>query len=127
MIYLYFDLPPTPKARPRFGRVGNRVVTYTDAKTKKFEREINNLSRRQYVDEIKTGALKVEISFFIKPPKTVKRKYPSVKPDVDNLAKSVLDGIEGVVFKNDSQIISLTCSKYYRAHAGIEVKIYPIV
>lgn len=126
MIYLYFDIPPFPKARPRAARRGRNIVIYTDARTKAYESEIEKLSKMQYVDTILEGALKVEISFYIKPPKTVKRKYPSVKPDVDNLAKSVLDGMEGVLFKNDSQIISLSCNKYYREDAGVEVKIYPM-
>jgi len=126
MINLYFDLPPFPKGRPRFARRGKNVICYTDAKTKAYETEIGKLSKNQYSDEPLTGALKVEIDFFIKPPKSVQRKYPHVKPDIDNLTKSVFDGMEGVVFKNDSQIIKLTACKYYAEDACIVVRIYPI-
>jgi Holliday junction resolvase RusA-like endonuclease len=35
------------------------------------------------------------------------------KPDIDNLCKSVLDGMAGITFKNDGQISSLHATKVY--------------
>jgi len=36
------------------------------------------------------------------------------KPDVDKLARAVLDALTGVLFYDDSQVISLTVTKKYR-------------
>lgn len=127
MIYFYFDITPKPKSRPRFGRVGTKVVTYSDPKSRAYEKRVKQLTRDQYNDDPLLGPIRLEITYYIKPPKTVKRQYPSVKPDLDNLNKSILDAMESVAFKNDSQIIGLTSSKYYRDHAGVEVKVYPVV
>lgn len=36
-----------------------------------------------------------------------------VKPDIDNLIKLVLDGLNGVVYPDDKQIVKLNCDKVY--------------
>ena len=38
---------------------------------------------------------------------------PILRPDLDNLAKSVLDGMSGIVFTDDSQITDLEINKRY--------------
>ena len=45
------------------------------------------------------------------------------KPDIDNLCKSVLDGMAGIVFKNDGQIASLHAKKVYADYGFINVLI----
>ena len=48
---------------------------------------------------------------------------PIKKPDIDNLAKSVLDGLNGVVWHDDSQIVSLHLTKVYARNPGIDLLI----
>jgi Holliday junction resolvase RusA-like endonuclease len=43
------------------------------------------------------------------------------KPDSDNTAKAVIDGMAGVVMKNDSQITSLHITKLYGEIGKVEV------
>lgn len=38
---------------------------------------------------------------------------PTVKPDVDKLARATLDSLTGLVFDDDSRIVQLTVSKSY--------------
>lgn len=38
---------------------------------------------------------------------------PQTKPDIDNIAKSVLDALNGVAYIDDKQVYSLTCNKYF--------------
>ena len=67
------------------------------------------------------GALRVDITFFLERPKSVKkdkRPYPSVKPDKDNLEKLVLDSLEGIFFKNDAQVCDGRIIKIYEDHGG---------
>lgn len=40
---------------------------------------------------------------------------PSVKPDVDKLARSTLDALTGIVWDDDSRIVMLTVAKVYAA------------
>lgn len=38
---------------------------------------------------------------------------PVVKPDIDNVAKAILDALNGVAFPDDRQIVQLSCEKWY--------------
>ncbi|XZN30187.1 RusA family crossover junction endodeoxyribonuclease [Clostridium perfringens] len=38
---------------------------------------------------------------------------PTKKPDVDNIAKIILDSLNGVAYKDDSQIVDLRIIKSY--------------
>lgn len=51
------------------------------------------------------------------------KEKPIKKPDIDNLAKSVLDGLNGIVWKDDSQIVSLHITKVYASGSGVDVLI----
>ena len=77
------------------------------------------------------GPVKVEAVFYLTRKRTVRRELPTVPPDVDKLARSLLDGItakgEGV-WGDDSQVVRLEVSKVYATgQAGVAVTIskYP--
>ena len=53
-------------------------------------------------------------------------QLPIKKPDVDNVAKIILDSISGIVYKDDKQIVKLTVSKKYSDIPKVEVKIYNV-
>jgi Holliday junction resolvase RusA-like endonuclease len=45
------------------------------------------------------------------------------KPDLDNVAKAIIDGMNGIIFKDDSQIINLHVTKVYAEVGKVEVLI----
>ena len=47
--------------------------------------------------------------------------------DLDNHLKSLLDAMEGVLYKNDKQIFKITCEKYVEDVCRIEITIKPYV
>lgn len=51
---------------------------------------------------------------------------PVVKPDVDNVAKSILDALNGIIYLDDKQIIKLNIEKIYAETSWTEVKIEEI-
>ena len=112
------------KERPRFARMGNFVKTYTPGKTKLRESEIQVLARQEMKGkEIFTGALEVSMNVGFPIPKSWSKKKtkeatdgilkPITKPDLDNIAKLVLDALNGIVYKDDSQVVELSISKFY--------------
>jgi len=121
MVIFNFPTDPVAKGRPRFAK----GRAYTPQRTRDFEKLIKAMAKIQYNGEPLKGALSVTIVFLIKKPKTVKREYPTVKPDVDNLCKSTLDSLNGIAFDDDSQIIEINASKKYNAFGGIFVDIRP--
>lgn len=122
MIKFHFQIDPVPKARPRVTRTGH---CYTPKKTKDFEETIKHLATLQ-MHRSDHGLLECPLSvkahFFIKEPKKPSKPYP--RYDLDNLIKSLLDSLNGVVWRDDSQICTLTSSKAYAkngsAHLWVE-------
>jgi Holliday junction resolvase RusA-like endonuclease len=67
------------------------------------------------------GAVAMEITFYrkvavknlpqVRKFATNKFIYDTKKPDVDNLSKFVLDALNGVVYKDDDQVVKLTATK----------------
>lgn len=70
-----------------------------------------------------SGAVRVTILFEMKAPKTVTRKYPHVKPDLDKLVRAVLDGLTGVAYDDDSQVVFIEASKCYSYQEGAWIRI----
>jgi crossover junction endodeoxyribonuclease RusA len=86
------------------------------------------------------GPVQVELKFLMLRPKGHYRTgrnasllrdgapgYPSGKPDLDKLARAVLDGLTaGGVWKDDSQVVTLTASKLYAESAGCVITVYTL-
>lgn len=122
MITFFIPLEPVAKGRPRISPNGH---CYTPGTTRAYEGDIKDLlyAQRKHFLEIFNKPLNIYLKFFISPPKKFVRHYPSCRPDVDNFAKAVLDAMNGIVFKDDGQIITLTISKRYHSNPGTEVTI----
>lgn len=65
-----------------------------------------------------SGAVRVSAMFVMKQPKSVTRVYPHVKPDLDKLIRAVLDGLTGVAYEDDCQVVVIESSKCYGPHEG---------
>ena len=121
-----FTIPgkPVGKGRPRFRRIGKGVMAYTPKSTNEYEKRIRMLYLEEYGKENFEGkTVSVEITAFFSPPKSAPKKqrmnmlrgciFPSKKPDADNIAKIVLDALNGVAYEDDSQVINLSVHKRY--------------
>ena len=118
------------KGRPRFRYTGNFVQTYTDKDTATWE----NFVRLSFINqggEKLNGNLAVLITSCFPIPKSVSKKkhaemmnapFPH-KPDCDNLAKSILDALNGIAFDDDMQVTCLSVSKFYTDTAHTTVTI----
>jgi Holliday junction resolvase RusA-like endonuclease len=69
------------------------------------------------------GPLSLEVVFNLQRPKSTKRKHPSVRPDLDNYIKSILDAVQGVLFEDDGQVVQMSARKQYSEEYGIDLKI----
>jgi Holliday junction resolvase RusA-like endonuclease len=71
----------------------------------------------------------LEIScYFNKPPSVPKKRdYPVVKPDIDKLARAILDACTGILFADDAQVIQLTIRKHYNApeRVCVRMEVFP--
>jgi crossover junction endodeoxyribonuclease RusA len=69
------------------------------------------------------GAIGLEVEFQYRRPKTVKRLYPTVAPDLDKQIRSVLDALSGVAYLDDAQVIDIKAKKVYSDIPGAEIVI----
>ncbi len=46
---------------------------------------------------------------------------PAKKPDIDNVVKAVLDALNGVAYRDDTQVIELHVRKSYSEKPRVEV------
>ncbi|MGQ7788187.1 RusA family crossover junction endodeoxyribonuclease [Nesterenkonia sp. K-15-9-6] len=89
---------PIPKGRPRLGKGGR---TYTPRTTLAHERTIGWLYRSHGHPKL-AGDLHLAIHFIMPNRRRV---------DIDNLAKTVLDGLNGIAYEDDAQVTRLTAVK----------------
>jgi Holliday junction resolvase RusA-like endonuclease len=119
-IMFTIDGEPQAKGRPRFTRTGH---TYTPKQTALYENWVK-LCCQQAMEgrEPLQGALHLSLMFVMPIPQSYSkrdkaaisegRKLPAKKPDIDNLMKC-FDGANGVLWRDDSQIVSITARKVY--------------
>lgn len=122
---------PVPLSRPRFanGRA------YTCDKSRAAQAHIGLLAAPRFHGDI-TADVFLELDFIYDVPKSWpkakrdKAHGQALRPryaDVDNLAKQVLDGLNGIAYADDVQVVSLLCSKRFAfdahdaAHTSITV------
>ena len=113
---------PKGKGRPRFTMDGH---AYTPQATKAYEKEIRQAFRAAGGTDFGAVPVAVEIVAYYPVPKSAKKAdkeamaaglvVPMVKPDIDNVLKAILDGIQGNdgAFHDDVQVVSIRAEKRY--------------
>ena len=108
------------KQRPRINTYTYNV--YTPNKTKDYEEYIQQNFKIKYPNHtMLEGRISIEIIAFLQIPKNTSKKKsiemlegtisPTKKPDIDNIAKSILDALNKFVFKDDNQVTKLLVEK----------------
>lgn len=121
-----------PQARPRFDSRNKRA--YTTTKSSQFKRWVQAHAERHKPREPITEPLRLEVTVYMVPPKKYHTKpkqaliasgqlLPTTKPDLDNLVKGIKDGITGIIWHDDAQIVELVVRKFYDMQPRAEVKI----
>lgn len=105
MPYMTVTVPgdPVPKARPRYVKNG----VYTPRRTSERERVLTLSFRRARVERNEHDELGVRITF---------RASTRQRRDIDNCVKLVLDAANGVVWRDDVQVVHLEADM----HRGVE-------
>lgn len=122
MIKFFVPGQPVGKGRPRFGRYS----TYTPERTKTKEEEVKAIAWRamresgRLAPTDKPCAVLVDAAYRVGTSFTKKRKAMCYaqkerpgKPDIDNVVKLVMDAMNGVVYKDDTQAVMTVSLKRY--------------
>lgn len=129
-----FIIPGEPKGkgRPRFNMLKGSV--YTPRSTATYESLVAvgyQMQCKYKFSDI--DMLEMIIHAYYKIPKSAskeKRKkiesgkiLPTKKPDIDNIFKIIADSLNGIAYRDDAQIVSGICKKYYSVTPRVEVEI----
>jgi Holliday junction resolvase RusA-like endonuclease len=125
------------KGRPRIVRGGKFARLAPDAKTASYE----NLVALCAVEAMKAAGMAVQafqgpvcvnMAARLVPAASASRKAraamlsgeapPTRKPDADNVAK-IIDALNGIVWRDDAQVVSLFIRKLYAETPGLDVVI----
>jgi len=126
---LEFTIPIKPQGkarhRTRVVMIGRKPVAmqYSDRKAKAYEQAIKDSVIARYKGDPLDGPLIVSIYAWMKKPKSSKLVYPTVKPDSDNIAKAVLDSLNGILWFDDKQVCQLSIHKVYADRDAIELEV----
>lgn len=128
-------VPPTGRQHSPKGPPCGHAQFYTPKATEDYEKHVGEHALHQlrtvpvegdqlYLP-IQDSRLLLQLRFNLPRPVSVKRKYPTVKPDIDNLVKAILDGlVKHLVIQDDAPITDMVTMKRY-ANAdhpeGVEV------
>lgn len=134
LVEMYMPIKAKPKQRPQWSKYSKRPRT--PKATREFENKVATFGKA-YMRKAKLTSfsepLKVSIIVIKATPKswsiakTLRALKGGIAPttlgDVDNYAKSILDGLNGVAFEDDKYIIELYVKKTYGQQDGIRVNI----
>lgn len=134
VMHITFQVEGTPvgKGRPKFARRGNFVSTYTPTKTRDYE-DLIKVAAKQAMGS--NEPLKTPVAAYIYITVPIPQSYskkrskacldgserPCKKPDCDNVMKSFLDAMNGIVYDDDSQVVSLHGTKVYGTIGMVQV------
>ncbi len=131
MLCFAIDAPPVAKERPRFSRRSGTV--YTPKRTKDYELVVAVAGKQAMGRKPPTDRpITLKTIFTLPVPKSWKRAKREAalagelkpgKPDYDNYLKAIMDGLNGVVWVDDSQIWRHSGEKRYGPTPGTTIEI----
>lgn len=129
-----FTVPGQPqgKGRPRIGKIGQHARMFTPAKTVAYEGLIAHAAQLAMAGRpMLDGPVEVSLAIECQVPASWSQKkqrqalagevMPTTKPDVDNVVKAVFDGLNGVLWRDDVQVVSLRLRKRYSGTPCVRV------
>jgi Holliday junction resolvase RusA-like endonuclease len=134
-----FTVPGEPqgKGRPRATIRAGHAATYTPEKTRSYEGVIavaaqGAMRGRQPF----AGACAVDLDILVSVPASWSQRkraqalngvlWPTKKPDVDNVEKAIFDAMNGIVWRDDVQVVDVVKRKRYAETPGVRVVVAEI-
>lgn len=124
---------PVAQGRPRATTVNGSARMYDPGKSRDFKNYVKLVAQEHAPNELWTGPLSLEIIIYRKMPKSFSKKKqleaengtlkPTTKPDGDNYLKGISDSLNGVIWKDDSQITDAIVRKRYSNRPRVEIKV----
>jgi Holliday junction resolvase RusA-like endonuclease len=119
------------KQRARVALRGGKARAYTPQQTVNAEAWVRHCCVSQVGSPCLEGPLSVEVRINVAIPASWSKKkqaeaeegrlFPTSKPDLTNTGKLAEDALNGILWRDDSQIVDLTLSKRYAKEPGMTI------
>lgn len=108
-------------------KTGGVIITDANKKSKPWQ-QIVAAAAREAMDGRPPleGPLELVASFYFVKPKSVKRDYPSVRPDTTKLLRGLEDALTGIVWRDDAQVVQQHAFKSYADEAHVYVTVQQV-
>ena len=119
-IVIKVDGQPVGKSRPRFTK-GGRV--YTPSKTRQYEDQVQRAAiEAMGTSKFNDAPVQVFMIAYMEIPKSYSQakrnrcmmgQHSPTRPDSDNILKAVLDGCNGIIYRDDRFVFDVRCIRRY--------------
>ncbi len=115
---VYFRVPGEPVPKQSFRWAARGWHGYRSSRVSQWQENVSGAAREAFAPRPPlTGPLALSLDF------SCRRR----RGDLDNLSKAVLDGLEGILFQDDSQVVALFLRKRAaRSAPGVDVRLWEL-
>jgi Holliday junction resolvase RusA-like endonuclease len=124
---------PVAQGRPRATNINGHIRMYDPKKSRDFKDYVRLVASEHRPEKLLEGPISLVVKVYKPTLKSFSKKKkaaaeagqlrPTSKPDVSNYLKLIEDALTGVIWKDDSQIIDCSISKYYSETPRTEIQI----
>jgi len=123
---------PVAQGRPRMSTINGHPRMYDAPKSANYKAVVAMMAAKEMAgNELMDKSVAIEITVHKPVPQSWSKKRqkealsgeirPTGRPDIDNYIKCVFDGLNKIVFRDDSQVTHVTASKMYSTTPGMSV------
>jgi Holliday junction resolvase RusA-like endonuclease len=123
---------PVALARHRYTITKGKIHNYDAPKNAEYKALVAMMAAKEMAGaDLMETSVAIEITVHKPVPQSWSKKKqtkalageikPTSKPDIDNYIKCVFDGLNQIVFKDDSQVTHVTACKMYSTTPGMSV------
>ena len=126
-------IEPVSQLRPRATSRGGHTRVYDPPKVKTYKDSVRAFLKDYPIKRFSDVELDVKAKFYLPVQKNISKKErerklshkvrPCKKPDIDNLQKSLLDALNGIVWDDDAKITHIEAWKFYSEKPRTEIEI----
>jgi Holliday junction resolvase RusA-like endonuclease len=135
-VLLILKQSPQGKARPWRNRRQGR--TFTAPQTRSYETALQWEAKIAMAGRVlMDGPIEFKVIALMPVPKSWSQKKraealmhkinPTSKPDWDNLGKAAADALNGIVYKDDAQIVRGSVEKWYSTEPALHIEIQKVI
>lgn len=124
---------PVPQGSKRAFIAGGRAVVVDDNSKglRSWRNDVSSAARQAWGDRAPLDEpVSVALRFWMRRPQRPKHSFPAVAPDIDKVARGVLDALTTArVFRDDCLVVQLNITQLYEADGlppGVHIRLWTL-